>query len=154
MQELKDRLKIARKNRNLTQFDIVNHIDGLTQSAYSQLESGKVKSSSKILEIAQLLKVDPHWLTTGQGEMANIDLPSIKNTVSIHTDDVVASTATTSKPNTTPNSNHHLIAQAAAITGLDEKQTIEQALQFFIAMNAQKDLRQLRGKLHWRSNLT
>lgn len=64
--ELKDRLKRARKNANLTQDEVVQRIDGLTQSAYSQLESGKVKSSSKIVELANLFKVNPTWLATGQ----------------------------------------------------------------------------------------
>lgn len=69
MNELKDRLKSARKAKNKTQADIVDGIVGLSQSAYSQLESGKVKSSGKIVEIAQFLGVDPNWLATGQGEM-------------------------------------------------------------------------------------
>lgn len=153
MQELKDRLKIARKNRNLTQFDIVNHIDGLTQSAYSQLESGKVKSSSKIFEIAQLLKVDPLWLTTGQGEMADMELSSPK-LAGVNTNDVVARAVDMPKVDLMSSVNRDLMAQAVAITGRDEQQTIEQALKFFIAMNAQKDLRNLRGKLHWHGDLT
>lgn len=78
MNELKDRLKIARKTKNMTQFDVVSGIAGLSQSAYSQLESGKVKSSGKIVEIAQFLNVNPQWLATGQGEMnANIGNVSI-----------------------------------------------------------------------------
>lgn len=67
--ELKDRLKKARKNADLTQAEVVKYIDGLTQPAYSQLEQGKVKSSSKIVEIANLFKVNPTWLATGQGQM-------------------------------------------------------------------------------------
>lgn len=66
--ELKDRLKQSRKNAKLTQNEVVERIAGLSQSAYSQLESGKVKSSGKIVEIANLFNVSSTWLATGQGE--------------------------------------------------------------------------------------
>ena len=66
--ELKDRLKQSRKNAKLTQNEVIERIDGLTQSAYSQLENGKVKSSGKIVELANLFGVNSTWLATGQGE--------------------------------------------------------------------------------------
>lgn len=69
--ELKDRLKQARKNANLTQNEVVQGIEGLTQSAYSQLESGKVRSSGKIVELANLFNVNSTWLATGQGEITS-----------------------------------------------------------------------------------
>lgn len=129
MHELKDRLKYARKNIGATQTYVVGNIQGLTQSAYSQLESGKVKSSGKITEIAQLLKVNPHWLATGQGEMTAVEFnhSDIDNT---------------------------LLNQAIAITNLDKDKTIETTLQFFITMHAQESLRALRGKLTWEGDLT
>lgn len=67
--ELKDRLKQARKFANLTQAEVVARIDNLSQPAYSQLEQGKVKSSAKMVELANLFGVNPTWLATGQGEM-------------------------------------------------------------------------------------
>ncbi|ELA08581.1 phage lambda repressor protein [Moraxella macacae 0408225] len=67
--ELKTRLKIARKKAGFTQAQVADEIEGLTQSAYSQLESGKVKSSGKIVELADFFGVNSTWLATGTGEM-------------------------------------------------------------------------------------
>lgn len=61
---LKDRLKLARKNANKSQLDVAEAI-GITQSAYSQLETGRVDSSSHLPSIAKLLNVDAYWLQTG-----------------------------------------------------------------------------------------
>lgn len=68
--ELKDRLKSARKQRNKTQVEVAKAV-GITQATYSELERGQVRSSGKIVEIAQFLDVNPHWLATGQGEMTD-----------------------------------------------------------------------------------
>lgn len=67
--ELKDRLKIARKNSNMTQTQVAKSV-GITQATYSELERGHVKSSGKILQIAHALNVNPTWLATGEGEMS------------------------------------------------------------------------------------
>lgn len=61
---LKDRLKIARKNAKKSQLDVADAI-GITQSAYSQLETGRVDSSSHLPAIARFLGVDAYWLQTG-----------------------------------------------------------------------------------------
>ncbi len=65
--ELKIRLKAARKEAKLTQKDIVSRV-GITQPAYSELETGKSASSSYLPQIARILGVDAHWLATGEGE--------------------------------------------------------------------------------------
>ncbi|MHA3068273.1 XRE family transcriptional regulator [Acinetobacter sp. ANC 5383] len=62
---LKDRLKQARKNAQRSQVDVVNAV-GITQSAYSQLETGRVASSSFLPAIANFLGVDAYWLSTGK----------------------------------------------------------------------------------------
>lgn len=90
--ELKDRLKQSRKNANLTQNEVVERIAGLSQSAYSQLESGKVKSSGKIVEIANLFNVSSTWLATGQGEMI------VNSDTAIHYDNVKPATAKKTAP--------------------------------------------------------
>lgn len=128
MHELKDRLKYARKNANITQVEIAKNI-GITQASYSEIERGLVKSSGKIVELAQILKVNPHWLATGQGEMTTVEFN--------HSD-----------------IDNALLNQAIAITNLDKDKTIETALQFFITMHAQESLRALRGKLTWEGDLT
>lgn len=66
--ELKDRLKLSRKNAGFTQIQVSEAVK-MAQATYSQLERGIVKSTSKIVEIAQILNVNPNWLATGQGEM-------------------------------------------------------------------------------------
>ncbi len=65
--ELKDRLKQARKVRKMTQAYVAEQSD-ITQATYSELERGLVKSTGKIISIAKALKVDAHWLATGEGE--------------------------------------------------------------------------------------
>lgn len=67
--ELKDRLKLARKKVGLTQSQVAQVIKGLSQPAYSELERGLSKSTTKVIELANLFEVNPIWLSTGQGEM-------------------------------------------------------------------------------------
>lgn len=61
---LKDRLKEARSAARKSQSDVAEAI-GVTQSAYSQLETGRVDSSSYLAAIAKFLNVDAYWLQTG-----------------------------------------------------------------------------------------
>lgn len=65
--ELKDRLKAARKYARLTQIEVSDKVE-ISQGTYSQLERGLVKSTSKIVELADLFGVNPMWLSTGVGE--------------------------------------------------------------------------------------
>lgn len=74
--ELKDRLKKARNYAGLTQKEIESRIKGLKQSSYSELERGESKSSTKLIDLATLFKVDPVWLATGEGEMLTKPTPS------------------------------------------------------------------------------
>lgn len=66
--ELKDRLKRARKERKMSQARL-SEATGLDQTTISNLETGKVLSTSKLVQIAHTLQVDAHWLATGKGEM-------------------------------------------------------------------------------------
>ena len=43
------------KAKGLTQKQVTEQIKGLSQSAYSQLESGKSKSTTRAVELAHLL---------------------------------------------------------------------------------------------------
>lgn len=67
MTTLSDRLKESRKNAGLTQIAIAEEV-GITQPTYQALESGKVTKTSYLLQIAEALKVDAHWLATGEGD--------------------------------------------------------------------------------------
>lgn len=77
--ELKDRLKLARKNAGITQAQVAEAITGLSQPAYSELERGISKSTSKIVELASLYEVNPEWLSSGTGEMIDDDIRSDVN---------------------------------------------------------------------------
>ena len=68
MMTFAQRLKYARKNVGLTQSTVANTV-GIKQPTYQALESGKVVKTSYLLQIAQALKVNAHWLATGEGEM-------------------------------------------------------------------------------------
>lgn len=66
--ELKERLKLARKNKGMTQTEVADK-SGLTQATYSQLERGIFKSTGRIVAIANTLQVNIEWLATGEGQM-------------------------------------------------------------------------------------
>lgn len=68
MTTLSDRLKQSRKNAGLTQSALAKAV-GITQPTYQALETGKVTKSSYLLQIAEVLKVNSHWLATGHGDM-------------------------------------------------------------------------------------
>ncbi len=68
MTTLSDRLKQSRKNAGLTQSAVAKAV-GITQPTYQALEAGKVTKSSYLLQIAEVLKVDTHWLATGERMM-------------------------------------------------------------------------------------
>lgn len=63
--EFKDRLKETREALGLTQKQLASKI-GITPSAIQSLESGRVKSTTYLVEIAEKLKIDPEWLKTGR----------------------------------------------------------------------------------------
>ncbi len=77
--ELKDRLKLARKQKNLSQAAVAENIEGLSQSAYSQLESGRSKTTTKFIELAKLFDVNAEWLATGEGTM---NTPALQSNIS------------------------------------------------------------------------
>ena len=62
-----ERLRWARKESKLTQAQ-VSALIGMSQGAYSLLEK-KGTASEKTSSLAKVLRVDPHWLETGQGHM-------------------------------------------------------------------------------------
>ena len=66
--ELKDRLKLARKNAKRSQKEVAEKV-GITQPTLSQLEGGLITSSTYLPDIARYLSVDLYWLQTGKGEM-------------------------------------------------------------------------------------
>ncbi len=70
MQQLKDRIKQARKFAKLSQKELATKV-GITQPSLSELETGRSQSTSYIGSIARVCGVDAFWLETGQGSMVN-----------------------------------------------------------------------------------
>lgn len=66
MKELKDRLKLARKNAGLTQSELADRA-GIKQSSVSEIERGLSRSSIHLIKLAQICNVDPVWLSEGAG---------------------------------------------------------------------------------------
>lgn len=72
MTTLGQRLKDSRLKAGLKQGELAE-IVGIKQPTYQALESGKTKKSAFLAEIAHVLKVDYHWLSTGE-LASNIDV--------------------------------------------------------------------------------
>lgn len=68
MNTLAERLKFSREKLDLTQQEVANRA-GMSQPTYYKIESGKSQRTTYLNELANVLKVNPNWLATGQGEM-------------------------------------------------------------------------------------
>jgi len=66
--ELKDRVKKARKHASLSQVELAEKV-GISQASVSEIERGLSRTSSHLLRIALVCKVNPVWLSDGRGEM-------------------------------------------------------------------------------------
>ncbi|CAH6966401.1 HTH cro/C1-type domain-containing protein [Vibrio chagasii] len=68
LEALSERVKWARQRATppISQSKLAEVI-GVTPATINKLESGSLKSSSKIVELADALKVSVHWLKTGKG---------------------------------------------------------------------------------------
>lgn len=65
---LKERINLAMNLRGISQEKLAEKA-GMAQSSVWKITAGESKSSRKIVELANALKVDPNWLATGVGEM-------------------------------------------------------------------------------------
>ena len=72
MTTLGQRIAIARKSHKplITQGELAKRT-GMTQANISQIEIGKYSETPKIVEIANALNVNIHWLQSGKGLMQN-----------------------------------------------------------------------------------
>ena len=64
---LAERLKKARTARGLSQKALGEAV-GVSQAAIQKIESGKARETTKLIDLAIALKVNPGWLSTGDGE--------------------------------------------------------------------------------------
>ncbi|NIG12970.1 helix-turn-helix transcriptional regulator [Pantoea sp. Al-1710] len=63
---LADRLKAMLEERGYSQGELARRV-GVTQGTVYKLVSGQAKSSKRLVEIAEALNVNAHWLLTGNG---------------------------------------------------------------------------------------
>jgi len=75
------RIKQRMSELQLTQ-ESVAHRAGISQGMVYKLLSGKAKSTSKLIELAQALECDVNWLATGHNELR--EQPAEYNSTSLH----------------------------------------------------------------------
>lgn len=66
MNSLAERVKAARKYRNMTQMQLAK-ASGAAQSDISKIERGDIERTTHIIGLATALRCDPRWLDTGDG---------------------------------------------------------------------------------------
>ncbi|MEH3412302.1 helix-turn-helix transcriptional regulator [Phytobacter diazotrophicus] len=73
---LAERLKEARIMQGLTQ-KALGDLVGVSQAAIQKIETGKANQTTKLVDLASVLKIRPEWLSTGEGDMrADEQVPS------------------------------------------------------------------------------
>lgn len=70
---LAERLKKARNQRGLTQ-KALGDLIGVSQAAIQKIETGKASQTTKLIDLAKVLMVNPEWLSSGEGSMFNDEL--------------------------------------------------------------------------------
>ena len=65
---LAERLKLARTMQGFTQ-KALGDLVGVSQAAIQKIETGKANQTTKLVDLASVLKIRPEWLSTGEGEM-------------------------------------------------------------------------------------
>lgn len=83
---LAQRLKQARTKKGITQSELAELV-GLSQAAIQKIETGKAATSTKLIEIAKELNVEPEWLSSGTGDNPT---PHISSSVKIELADDVS----------------------------------------------------------------
>ena len=68
MNTLGERLKEARNKRKLTQVSL-EQLSGVPQQTIHGIESQKIKETRHLMRLAKALRINPEWLSTGEGEM-------------------------------------------------------------------------------------
>jgi len=67
-----DRIKLRMSALKLTQESVANKA-GISQGMVYKLVSGNAKSTSKLVELANALECDIHWLATGKTETQELN---------------------------------------------------------------------------------
>ncbi|GAA4648104.1 hypothetical protein GCM10023116_03680 [Kistimonas scapharcae] len=93
---LGERLRTARKQRGLTQTALARQV-GTTQSTINDIETGRHKSTTYMLALADSLQVDPRWLERGTGVIKGVSVEIVNQgaPLPLYTWDIVAQLAKT-----------------------------------------------------------
>lgn len=76
-QTLGQRIRVRRKELNLTQKDVAKVIKGVSHAAISQWESDVTKPNAEnIFDLAQALECDLTWLLKGEGKPNTVEFPT------------------------------------------------------------------------------
>lgn len=67
MENLATRVKLSRKRLAMSQDDLAA-ASGLKQADISKIETGRIQRTTGIVGLARALKVDAHWLESGEGD--------------------------------------------------------------------------------------
>lgn len=86
MKLLSDRIRFLRKKYGLSQQQLAQAI-GVSQSAIAHYESNTRLNPKKILEIAEVFNVNPHWLAQGKGAPGNALYTNATNALQLQTHD-------------------------------------------------------------------
>lgn len=73
---LAERLSTARKAMGLTQKSL-GELVGISQAAIQKIETGKSSGSTKMIELAKVLNVNPEWLSSGEDATGNYDIDTL-----------------------------------------------------------------------------
>lgn len=96
MTTLSERLTSLMNEKGISQAELARLI-GIKQPSVFKILNGETRNPKKILEIATVLNVDPHWLKTGEGDpdpsyrIVEVSEPQNPNTVRVDILDVEAS---------------------------------------------------------------
>lgn len=74
MHTMGTRLKNERERRNLTQRELARKA-GVSPTTVADIESGRSHATTKLINIAKALNVDPQWLGTGKGQREQAPSP-------------------------------------------------------------------------------
>ena len=85
MLTLGDRLKEARIKRKLSQ-TALSEKSGVPQQTIHAIENKKAKSTGHLFPLAKALRINPEWLSTGEGEMERsyLEVSSVQEDTSEH----------------------------------------------------------------------
>lgn len=79
MDTFADRVRMTRTEQGMSQAELAK-ASGISQSTIAQIESGRNKGTTKIVDLARALGVNPYWLLQKKGPKNGLYLPVLAKT--------------------------------------------------------------------------